>query len=103
MEIRQLRYFLAIAKYGSFTLAAEQIGIAQPALSAQIAKLEAQLQCTLFVRHPRGVELTPAGEMFPGHAIETWERIEAAEQDTRQAACQAASDVPIGVPSLSSS
>jgi DNA-binding transcriptional LysR family regulator len=102
MEIRQIRYFLAIAKYGSFTLAAEQIGIAQPALSAQIAKLEAQLKCTLFVRHPRGVDLTPTGERFRGHAIEIWERIEAAEQDTRQAEYEGDCELTIGIPTLTS-
>jgi len=102
MELRQIRYFLAIAKHGSFTLAAEQIGIAQPALSTQIAKLEAQLGCALFVRHPRGVELTPTGERFRGHAIEIWERTQAAEQDVRRATSEGDCELTIGIPTLTS-
>jgi DNA-binding transcriptional LysR family regulator len=61
VELRQLRYFTAIADRLSFTRAAEDLVIAQPALSAQIQKLEAEVGAALFVRDKRHVELTDVG------------------------------------------
>lgn len=68
MEIRQLRYFQAIARCGSFSRASAELHIAQPALSSQVAALEAELGAQLFVRHSRGVELTDAGRLLEGRA-----------------------------------
>jgi len=64
VELRHLRYFVSVAEGGSVSRAAEKLFIAQPALSAQIRQLEEELGVTLFVRLPRGVRLTPAGESF---------------------------------------
>lgn len=64
MELRHLRYFVAIAEARSFTLAAERLWVAQPGLSTQIKRLEADLGVRLFERHTRGVDLTDAGELF---------------------------------------
>ncbi|MBA3974517.1 MAG: LysR family transcriptional regulator [Candidatus Solibacter sp.] len=61
-DLRQLEYFCAVARTGSFTRAAEDLGIAQPSLSEQIAKLEQGLGAALFERLNRRVELTPLGE-----------------------------------------
>jgi DNA-binding transcriptional LysR family regulator len=64
MELRHLRYFVAIAEERSFTRASERLWVAQPGLSAQIRRLESELGVQLFERHTRGVDLTDAGELF---------------------------------------
>lgn len=60
----QLRYFVTVSEEGQITRAAKRLHIAQPALSQALAQLESELDIVLFVRHPRGVTLTPAGETF---------------------------------------
>jgi DNA-binding transcriptional LysR family regulator len=71
MELRHLRYFVAIAEERSFTRAAERLWVAQPGLSTQIRRLEAELGVQLFIRHTRGVDLTDAGSLFFSRAQET--------------------------------
>ncbi|MDQ7096491.1 LysR family transcriptional regulator [Desulfosporosinus sp. PR] len=61
MDIKQLRYFIATAKYLNFTEAAKHLYLAQPALSRQIADLEDYLGTQLFIRDKRGLKLTAAG------------------------------------------
>lgn len=64
MELRQLEYFVAVVETGSFSLAARRCNVAQPSLSQQIIKLEAELQQSLFHRVGRGVVLTEAGKVL---------------------------------------
>jgi DNA-binding transcriptional LysR family regulator len=71
MELRHLRYFVTVAEELHFTRAAKKLRIAQQALSAQIRNLEVELGFDLFVRSPKGVELTPAGRELLNGARDT--------------------------------
>src|SRR5437764_7545890 len=82
-ELRQLRYFVMIADEGQITRAASRLHIAQPALSQAIAHLEARLGVALFVRHARGMTLTPAGEAFLGAARTALTALEDADRAAR--------------------
>lgn len=69
MELRHLRYFVAVAEAGSLTVAAEKrLFTAQPSLSRQLRDLEQQVGAQLFIRGARGIQLTPAGRAFLDHA-----------------------------------
>ena len=85
MTLRQLECFLAVAAEGSFTRAAERIGIAQPSLSQQIRALEAELGGPLIERLPRGAALTPAGRALLPEARGTVEAAERAARGARTA------------------
>lgn len=65
--MRQLRYFKVVADAGSFARAAQDIRVAQPALSRSVAKLEGEIGSSLFTRHRDGVSLTDAGVRFYDH------------------------------------
>jgi len=64
VELRQLVYFDAVVRHGGFSAAARQLHVAQPAVSAQIRKLETELGQPLLARTTRRVHLTHAGELF---------------------------------------
>jgi LysR family transcriptional activator of glutamate synthase operon len=69
MEIRQIHYFLSIARTGSFTAAADELFVSQSSLSKQIIALEHELGLQLFDRRKRKVTLTEAGRAFRTHAV----------------------------------
>lgn len=68
MTLQALEYFLAITRYHSFTKAAQECFVTQPALSRSIRELEEELGCSLFDRSSRSVQLTPAGEVLQAEA-----------------------------------
>lgn len=86
MELRHLRYFIAVAEAGHITRAAEQLGIQQPPLSLQIKALEKELGVLLLRRKPRGVELTDAGVAFLERARVILNEVERAFASTRRTA-----------------
>jgi DNA-binding transcriptional LysR family regulator len=86
MELRHLRYFVAVAEEGHITRAAERLGIQQPPLSLQIRALEKELNVQLFKRLPRGVELTDAGNAFLDRARSILDQVEKALATTRRTA-----------------
>ena len=84
MELRHLRYFLAIVAERHFTRAAQRLGIAQPPLSQQIRQLEEEVGTPLFARTPRGVTLTAAGEAFRPHAEAALREVDRARTAARR-------------------
>ncbi|MEH7073481.1 LysR family transcriptional regulator [Neobacillus drentensis] len=84
MDIRQLRYFITVAEHLNFTKAANQLFVAQSAISHQIADLEEQLGVKLFIRNKRSVQLTPAGSVFLKEAVEIIEKTNGAIEKAKQ-------------------
>ena len=76
MELRQLRYFVAVARERNFTRAAETMHIAQPPLSRQIQQLEDELGAMLIERGSRPVRLTDAGRLFFDQAVQVLDKLE---------------------------
>ncbi|MUL67592.1 LysR family transcriptional regulator [Mycobacterium sp. CBMA 234] len=86
MELRHLRYFVAVADTCHFGRAAEQLHVAQPALSYAIRQLEGELDATLFNRTTRQVSLTAAGEFFAAEAVRILAGVDDAERGVRRIA-----------------
>lgn len=98
MELRQLRYFLAIAECGNISRAAERVFVAQSALSHQLAQLEDELGTPLFHRSRRGVALTEAGERFLPHARAILRQTEEAANAARSTVLAPTGKVVFGIP-----
>jgi DNA-binding transcriptional LysR family regulator len=98
IELRLLRYFAAVAEEGNVGHAAARLFISQPALSQQIRALEEQVGVPLFTRHPRGVELTEAGEVLLADAREVLARAERLDETVEELARGEGTALRIGVP-----
>src|ERR1700738_3494194 len=83
IDVKHLRYFVGVADELHFGRAAAKLAVTQPALSQQIAALEAILGVQLLIRDRRGVVLTAAGEVFQAQAIEVLAQMEAMVEVTR--------------------
>jgi len=84
MTLQQLTYFLAAVEHGSFSAAADALHMAQPSLSEQVRRLEAELGTALFQRAGRGVVLTEAGRALRPHAEHTPAGVEAARDSVSE-------------------
>jgi DNA-binding transcriptional LysR family regulator len=96
MELRHLRYFVAVADWLNFTKAATRLRVAQPALSRQIRDLEDELGAPLLERNPRGVRLTEAGAVFLPEARAVLQRAAEAAQAVRAAARGERGEIHVG-------
>lgn len=96
MELRHLRYFLAVAEERHFTRAAARLGIGQPPLSMQIRQLERELGVRLFRRLSRGVELTEAGQLLQERAAPILRQLEQARADLLRLARGEAGRIRLG-------
>lgn len=96
MELRHLRYFVAVAEAQSITRAAERLHLSQPPLSRQIRDQEDELGAPLFERTTRQVQLTPAGRVFLADARAVLQRVSEAVVRFRKVAKHASGDVRVG-------
>lgn len=96
MELRQLVYFEAVARHGGFSRAAEQLRIAQPAISAQVRRLEAELGTALLRRTTRRVALTDAGELFLARARTVLDVLDGARADLDELAAVLRGHLTVG-------
>ena len=96
MTLQQLTYFLAAAEAGSFSAAAEELHMAQPSLSEQIRRLEAELGVALFARAGRGLTLTEAGRLLRPHAERTLASADEAAASVREVRDLAGGTVAFG-------
>jgi len=98
VNLKQLKYFLAIAEHGTFLKASEKVFIAQSALSHQIALLEDELGTSLFHRSRRGVTLTEAGEVLMAHARSILRQVDDARESLASLTDSPAGKVTFGIP-----
>ncbi|MFM0407661.1 LysR family transcriptional regulator [Paraburkholderia dipogonis] len=96
MELRHLRYFVAVAEHASVRGASEQLHVTQPAISRQIQDLEETLGVALFERTPRGLKLTLAGEAYLREARGILQQVESAARAAQRIAAGVSGHVRIG-------
>ncbi len=97
-DLRMLRYFVAVAEEASVSRAAEKLHIAQPALSRQIQRLEAQVEAELFFRSPKGMVLTEAGEVLLTSSYTLFRQVDQMVGDVHNASTTPQGTVIVGMP-----
>lgn len=100
MELRVLRYFLAVVQEGSITAAAERLHVTQPTLSRQLAQLERELGVQLYERTTHGIELTSEGQLLSQRAAELIELADKTEGEVRHHSEELSGTVYIGAGNL---
>lgn len=98
MDLRQLEYFVRVAELGSFTRAAQQLRIAQPALSRQVRLLEVELRQNLLTRNGRGALPTEAGKLLMAHGRGILHQVERAKEDLGRVRGSLSGRVAVGMP-----
>lgn len=98
MELRQLQYFAKVARKQHVTQAAEELHVAQSAVSRQINQLEQELGVTLFVQKGRNLQITPAGKMFLGRIESILNDLERAVSEVQQFLDPTKGEIRIGFP-----
>jgi DNA-binding transcriptional LysR family regulator len=97
MELRHLRYFIAVAEEGHITRAAERLGMQQPPLSQRIKAIELELDVQLFHRRARGVDLTEAGRAFLANARAILAQLDHTLETTRRTARGEEGQITVGI------
>ncbi len=97
MNLRQIKYFVAIADAGSFSKAAESLHIAQPSLSQHVRNLEEELGVELLNRHPRGATPTEAGLLFCKHVRSVLRDMDYAKEAVRTSTQEPMGEVSVGL------
>src|SRR6476661_9282295 len=98
MDLRQLEYFVRVAELGSFTRAAIELDVAQPALSRQVRLLEVELRQTLLTRNGRGAVPTEAGKLLLAHGRGILHQVERARDELDRLRGGVAGRVALGLP-----
>ncbi|NJS36906.1 MAG: LysR family transcriptional regulator [Brachymonas sp.] len=98
MDLKQLEYFVRVAELGSFTRAAQQLRIAQPALSRQVRLLEVELRQNLLLRNGRGALPTEAGQLMLEHGRGILHQVERAKEELGRARGGLSGRVSVGMP-----
>lgn len=101
MDIKQLRYFIALAEERQVTAAAQRLHMSQPPLSQQLQAMENELGVLLFERKGRRLELTAAGQMLYGHALSITRLLEKAKVEVQESASGVRGKLSIGINTLS--
>ena len=98
MDLKQLEYFVQVAEQGSFSRAADQLGVAQPALSRQVRALEVELRETLLLRNGRGVTLTEPGRQLLARGRDILQLALAAQQEIGARRDEPVGQIVVGLP-----
>lgn len=97
MELRQLRYFLAVVETGSFSAASAKLRISQPSIGQQVRNLEEELGSPLLLRHSRGVTVTATGEKLAAYALDIADKVEHARRELINEAEEPSGHLRIGM------